>query len=123
MGESRIEERWAEVRPEMTSELPVVGYHPADDEVVVVGVQGADDAVACASWRGKGGGDEGFGYESGLEKGREQDRGTVRGGPTGDYEDAATEGVGGGEFEVVPFEVEAADDVPEGGLFGLEPLS
>ena len=59
--------------------------------------------------------EEVFGDESGLEEGREEDRGAMGGGPAGDYEDAAVEGVSGGDFEVVAFEIEAAEEVPEGG--------
>ena len=33
----------------------------------------------------------------------------MRGGAAGDDEDATVDGVGGGDFEVVPFEVEAAE--------------
>ena len=88
--------------------------HPAGDEVVVVGVEGADDAAAGGGGGEKGGGEEVFGHKGGLEGGREQDGGTVRGGPARDDEDAAVEGVAGGDFKVVPFEVEAAEQIPEG---------
>ena len=86
-------------------------HHPAGYEVVVVGVEGADDAAAAR----KGEGEDVLGYKSGSEIGREQDRGAVRRGPARDDEDAAVEGVGRGDFEVVPFQVEAAEEVPEGG--------
>ena len=39
----------------------------------------------------------------------------MRRGPARDYEDAAVNSVGGGDFEVVTFEIEAAEQVPEGG--------
>ena len=98
-------------------EIPVVRDHPAGYKVVVVGVEGADDAAAAAAALvgKKGGGEEVFGHKGGLEGGREQDGGTVRGGPARDDEDAAVDGVAGGDFKVVPFEVEAAEQVPEGG--------
>ena len=76
--------------------------HPARDEVVVVGVQRSHAA------------EEGVLVEEAVDEGPGlQDPGAVGGSAARDHKDSAVNVVRGRNFEVVPLQVEAPQDVPE----------
>ena len=77
---------------------------PAGDEVVVVGVEGAEEAE-----------EEALAREGGEKVRVLQNARAVRGGAARDDEDAAVERVGGADLEVVPLQVQGADQVPKAG--------
>ena len=85
-------------------EGPVVGEHPAGDELVVVSVEGPVGAAEEA---------EEFVREGVREGLVLQDRGPVCGRAARDGGDAAVHGVGGRLFEVAALEPEAAEEIEE----------
>ena len=81
---------------------PAAVDHPPRDEVVVVGVERAHPA------------EEGVLVEEAVDKGPGlEDPGAVGRSAPRDHKDSAVNVVRGGDFEVVPLQVEAPQDIPE----------